>query len=432
MRYRWRDIPALFRTPIGRIQLVNSVYQYAWPLLSPLASLYRRTLGRKVRVVAVVGSFGKSTTMRAVATALGVQFNRLSQRNSWSFVTGAVLRMRPHDRHAVIEVGIDGGGQMAKYARIIRPDVTIVTSIGSEHHRSLATLEVTRTEKSEMVQILPRSGIAVLNGDDPNVRWMEGQTRARVVTFGIDERNDVRASDITLQWPNGTRFTLHADGQTRNLRIRLIGRHMVYPVLAAVAVSLAEGFTLDRILPVLETLAPTPGRMQPVQLTNGAFLLRDDFKSPLETINAALEVFSEIPARRRIVVLGDMSEPPGSQGPIYRHIGERVARVASRAIFIGGSFQRYAAGAKRGGLPRSALVNAGRSVLKAVEALQGDLGLGDVVLIKGRFSQRLGRVAIALAERTVRCDISFCDAKATICEHCPMLERGWNGLRVVI
>ncbi|MBI2487251.1 MAG: hypothetical protein HYW01_09900 [Deltaproteobacteria bacterium] len=186
--------------------------------------------------------------------------------------------------------------------------------------------------------------------------------------------NDVCASDITLDWPNGTRFKLHAEGETCNLRIRLIGKHMVYPVLAAVAVSLAEGFTLGQVIPALEAMPPTPGRIEPIHLANGAIILRDDFKSALETIEAALDVLSEIPAERRIVVLGEVEEPPGSQGPIYRQIGERIAKIASYAVFVGGNYQPYAAGAVRGGLPRDALINAERSVFKAFEVLRESLG----------------------------------------------------------
>jgi UDP-N-acetylmuramyl pentapeptide synthase len=144
-------------------------------------------------------------------------------------------------------------------------------------------------------------------------------------------------------------------------------------------------------------------------------------------------VLSEIPARRRIVVLGEIDEPPGSQGPIYRKTGERIAKVASRFIFVGSrrTFRSYATGAKRGGLPRERIINVGREVLKAVEALREDLVPGDVVLIKGGCNQRFDRVSLSLTGRTVLCKIRYCDAKE-YCASCPMLERGWRGLKVVI
>ena len=426
MGYSLKDIIALLQMPAGRLLLSPIFLRRAWPVLLRLAILYRRTLIRKTRIVTVVGSFGKSTTTLAVLTALGMDLNPIVNLNARTAVARAVLRIWPWSRHAVIEVGIAAPGQMATYARITRPDVTVVTSIGSEHNRSLPTLEVTREEKCEMVRILPASGIAILNGDDPNVLWMKDQTHARVLTFGINKTNDIRASDITLDWPNGTSFKLQAGGETRDLHIRLIGKQMVYPILAAIAVALAGGLSLDQVVPALEALPPTPGRLEPIQLQNGAFILRDDFKAQLETIDVALDVLSEIPAQRRIVVLGDIEEPPGGKSPIYRQIGERIGKIASVAIFVGGhSCRKYASGAKRSGLSGEKIMHVGEDVLKAAELLHENVGPGDVVLIKGRGNQRLGRVALSLMGRKVRCDIRHCNLRV-YCENCSMLERGWR------
>ncbi len=419
----------MLRTPLERQYLLIKCFLRMWPVLSRLACLYRRTAVRRTRIVAVVGSFGKSTTTNAVVTALGGVPYPGSQRNVSSFLARGLFRIRPGDRHAVLEVGIGGIGEMAPYAEMIRPDITVVTSIGSEHHTSLGTLETTREEKAAMVRILPRSGIAVINGDDPNVLWMRGETKARVVTFGFGETNDVRASDVSLaDWPNGTRFTLHADGESRDLRIKLIGRPMIYPILAAVAVALAEGFTLDQIQPGLEMLPTIPGRLEPVRLPSGAIILRDDFKSALETIEAALDVFAEIPAKRRIVVLGQVTEPPREQGPMYRELGRRIGGIASRAIFICGKRNHScSAGATAAGMPSSAIVKvSSRDIFKVLEVLQGDLGPGDVVLMKGGQNLHLDRISLMLAGRTVRCRIQTCTTKVASCYHCPMLERGWE------
>lgn len=434
MRYKLRDIPYLLHTPIGRSQFLSGVYYRCWPLLSRAARLYRRTLVRKPRIVAVVGSFGKTTTACAVATALGMQISPSIELNEWSYVAGKILALRPWDRHEVIEIGIDGRGQMGSFARMIRPDITVVTAIGSDHCRSLGSLELTRTEKAEMVRVLPESGFAILNGDDPNVLWMRKCSRARVITFGMDAGNDVHASDIRLEWPYGTRFRLHVDGTTYDLRVRLLGKHMLYSILAAASVALAEGFPLEQIFLALEALPPTPGRMELIRLESGVFILRDDYKASLETFHAALDVLGEIPARKRVVVLGEVTDAHGSRGPTYRRIGERLAQVASRAVFLctGKSFQCYAAGAARAGVPREALINAHKSISEAIEAVKQDVEPGDVVFIKGRSTQRLDRVTLGLVGRKVRCDINFCNAMPIRCWDCPMLERGWEGLRLVI
>lgn len=431
MRYRVRDLPHLARTPLGRMELWNGVRYRSWPIVSRLAGWHRARSLRDTRVVSVVGSFGKTTTTRALIAALGCRAHQRTGLNCWNHVAEALLRVSPEDSYAVLEIGIDGPGQMEQYARMVRPDVTVVTSIGSEHHRSLGSLSVTREEKSLMVRILGERGIAVLNGDDENVRWIRDHTRATVLTFGFEEANDVFATDV-VETEGSTAFRLHSAASSRSMQVRFVGRHTIYAVLAAAAVVEAEGLPFVDAGAALEQMGPTPGRMQPVTLANGVTLLRDDYKSSLETVNAALDTFSHISERRKIAVFGEVSEPPGSQGPIYRQIGHRLAAIADTAIFVGGNFQRYAAGAVAGGMPRSALVDAGSSVLEATRQLLARMRERDLVLIKGRDTQRLERIACRLEGQQVRCDISFCPTRLTSCSRCPMLARGWHGKRVVI
>ncbi|CAG1000797.1 UDP-N-acetylmuramoyl-tripeptide--D-alanyl-D-alanine ligase [Burkholderiales bacterium] len=432
MKYRLSDLPALLATPAGWLQVLEGVNFRLWPLSSRIARLHRRTLASGARVVAVVGSSGKSTTMRAVSAALGAPPFAVMTHNAWSYVARAVLRIRRGQRHAVIEVGIAGRNQMRDYASVVRPDVTVVTSIGSEHHRSLVSLDVTRDEKAWMVRALPAHGVAVLNGDDPNVMWMASETAARVVTFGFGDACDVRASDACIDWPDGTRFRVGAFGDERDARVRLVGRHMVYAALAAIAVARVEGVALDDAIARVAALAPTPGRMQPVALAGGATILRDEYKGSIETIDAALEALSEIDARRRIVVLGDISEPPGQQHRAYRRIGERVAGVATHFLVVGSMHEPYFAGARHGGMPTANAVRAGRTPREAARALSALIEPGDVVLVKGRDTQRLERITLILQGRTVGCDIRTCEMRIVNCEGCPMLERGWGDRRVAM
>ena len=432
MRFRIRDLPAMLRTPAGRMHVRQGIAYRSWPLLCQLARLYRYTLVRKTRVIAVAGSFGKSTTTRAIAAALGLPEHGSMLSNSWSWIAFALLRIRPGQRHAVIEVGISKPGQMKGYARTVAPDVAVIMAVGSEHHRSLGTLEVTRAEKSWMLQVLPESGAAVLNGDDPNVMWMKQKTRARVVTFGFGTECDVRAGEIRLDWPRGTHFRLTAFGEERDVAVRLLGRHMVYPILAAIAVSHLEGYALDPTLARLRELPPTPGRMEPVLLPNGVTVLRDDFKSTLETVHTALDVLAQIPASRRVVLLGSVSEPPGPQRPIYQALGERIAGIASHLVVFNHDFEPVWSGARRAGMPRTSVTDAGRTARDAAEALSQLLRPGDVLLVKGRGPEKLDRVRLILEGRRVRCDIRYCSLRTLECEQCGMLERGWEGQRVIM
>ncbi len=128
-------------------------------------------------------------------------------------------------------------------------------------------------------------------------------------------------------------------------------------------------------------------------------LLCDDFKAPEETIDAALDALAEIPARRRIVVLGNVDEPTGPQRRIYRRLGQRIGRCAARAVFVTKDEHSSSsrAGAREGGLPAEAIRSV-RSVHAALDELR-DIAAGDVVLLKGRHVQRFQRIALALAGR---------------------------------
>ena len=172
--------------------------------------------------------------------------------------------------------------------------------------------------------------------------------------------------------------------------------------------------------------------MQPVTVPGGVTILCDEYKSTTETIDAALDAFAEIPARRRIVFLGEISEPVGPQRQAYQRLGERVARIASHFFIIGGSNDAFRSGARRGGMPADRIVDAGRSPQEAAKALAAVLEPGDVVLLKGRDTQRLNRVALILMGRVVRCDLRFCNLRTVACDRCAMLEPGWGARRAVM
>lgn len=428
---RTRDLPALLGTPLGRKRLRRGALRRAWPALALLARIHRATLARRVRVVAVVGSVGKTTTTRMIGAALGEGTRVALGANSASNLALGILKLAPWTERAVIEVGISAPGEMRAYARFVRPDVVVMTAIGSEHHRALGGVEGIQREKAEMLRALRPSGRALLNADDPRVVEMAGASAAPVATFGMTTGADVRARDVTLDWPHGMRMTVEAGATPVDVATRLVGRHQALAVAAATAVAVHEGIDPQRASSRLEAVPPVPGRLEPVPLAHGAWALRDDHKSAIETFDAALDVLAEIPATRRIAVVGRIADPPEGQGPAHRHLGARLAGIADRVVVVDGDPQPYATGARRAGAPPELRVDGAPRVQDAVALLAPDLRPGDVLLIKGRHSQKLARIPLALAGREVRCELKSCDIKLQ-CQWCPMLGRGWPGGRVSV
>ena len=131
-RLRLSEVPPLLRTPVGRWLLMRAAVYRAWPMLRILAVAWRRVVIRRTRIVAVVGSLGKSTTAHAVSTVLGSGREMAVLSNQFGFLAAKILAIRPGQPWAVIEVGVSAPGQMRAYADLIRPDITIVTSVAGE------------------------------------------------------------------------------------------------------------------------------------------------------------------------------------------------------------------------------------------------------------------------------------------------------------
>jgi len=208
---------------------------------------------------------------------------------------------------------------------------------------------------------------------------------------------------------------------------------MTYPILAAIAVAWIERMDLSKVTSFLENLSPTPGRRQPVVLKNGVTVLRDDYKSPIETVETALDAFGTIPANRRLAVIGKISELPGKRGPTYRWLGEKAANVADKMIFIGGKRQlsSFRSGVKNVKLSSDSVVYHAKNIKNAISVLKKLLMFGDLVLLKGRNAQKLQRIVLGLEGKAVRCELRECTTKLTTCDLCPMLESGWSDGRTV-
>ena len=419
----------LIRSPAGRLEIKRRYGNKLWPTARRFASLYRRSAGRRVRVIAVIGSVGKTTTMRAVSAALGQRVTRaaLLNANARASTGRQLLGIPPWRKRVVLEIGIGFPGDMRIQAETVRPNVVVVTAIAEDHWESMGSIENTRNEKADMLRILPRDGIAIVNGDDENVRWMATQTKARVVYIGVREDAEIRATDIELDWPHGMRFVARVGGTSLPVTTKLVGRHMIFPALAAIAVAHIEGVPLNDAAAALAELTPTPGRMQTMALQGGAYALRDEFKGSEHTFRKAFEALAEIPASRRIAVIGEIAEEHGNQA--YRDVGAGAAEVLDRVVFVGTSkkLRTFRAGATRAGLPAECIDHV-HTWEEARDLVKGDLREGDVLFIKGRWQQALGRVGLALAGKDVQCHADPCPFKRMLCDVCPFLEKEFYGL----
>lgn len=366
--------------------------------LQDIARFWRRKFSP--RVIGITGSVGKSTTKEVVAEVLSQRYRTLKNPGNLNNEIGlplTLLRLGAGYDCAVLEMGFYVPGEIAFLCDLALPQIGIITNIGTVHAERAGSQEAIARGKSELVQALPPApeGVAILNYDDPWVRWMADKTQARIFYYGLDPKADLWADNIESQGLKGIRFQLHLGRETLHLRVPMLGRHAVQTALRAAAAGLVCGLSWQEIIHGLQQ-ARNQLRLVAVRLPNGALVLDDSYNAAPESMLAALNLLNEIEGRR-IAVLGDMLELGPYETESHRLVGIRAAEVADHLITLGQRARLIAESALQAGLPSARVVHV-EDTTQAVEVLRQILKEGDVVLVKGSHGLRMDRIVAALEE----------------------------------
>jgi UDP-N-acetylmuramoyl-tripeptide--D-alanyl-D-alanine ligase len=376
--------PAVVRVPNTGLALEN------------LARSWRRS--HAATVVAVTGSVGKTSTKEIISSLLGQRWPVLRSQANYNTEIGLPMTLMQLDdshRVAVLEMGMHDVGEIRRLARIAEPNIGVVTNVHLIHLERLGTLARIREAKSELVQELPASGLALLNADDANVRSMAGLCAGGVLTFGLAADSDVRALDVESQGLEGTRFTVNAGGERRRTLLPMPGQHFVPAALAAVAVATRLGMDFSDAVDGLERVWPTvSGRLHPLPGVQGSTLLDDAYNASPASVVAALDVLAEMPGRR-IAVLGDMFELGAFEEEGHRIVGQRAATAADWLVALGPRARTIAREAAARGLATSAITQLD-DLDEAITLLRSRLIAGDAVLVKASHGMGFARIVDAL------------------------------------
>jgi UDP-N-acetylmuramoyl-tripeptide--D-alanyl-D-alanine ligase len=333
-------------------------------------------------VVGVTGSLAKTSTKEAIATVLGSALVTLKNEGNQNNEIGlplTLMRLRPDHQAAVLEMGMYVGGEIADLARIGRPEIGVVTAVQAVHLSRIGTIEAVERAKGELVEALPPDGVAILNADDERVRRMASRTTARSVTYGFVPDADVGADEIASAGLAGMRFRLRAAGERRAAAIPNLGRLAVHNALAAAAVGLAAGLSIDGVVAALRTGWSAPNRGVAIR-AGGATIVDDSYNASPVSVIAALELLAGL-AGRRIAVLGAMLELGEGHERGHEQVGEAAAAVVDRLVVVGADAAGIARGARSAGLDASAIAEVPDRAA-ALEELVASVTPGDVVLVK--------------------------------------------------
>lgn len=367
-----------------------------------LAKQYAKLFPRAL-YVGITGSVGKTTTTQACKAVLSTKYACLSTTENldpFFNIPITILKIRRSTKKVILEMGIEFLGDMDFYMSVVHPATAIITRIYYAHSEFLGGVEDILQEKGKVVQQLPENGFAILNWDCPYTRTLKDKTVAQVIFYGFDPNHcDVWASDVKLK--NGkTFFEINYGVERIEVSMHLLGRHLVYPALAAAALGISCGLSLMNVKKGLEVLLPAPHRLQMLEGLNGSYILDDTYNSSPAALEGALDVLGEIEAKRRIAVLGEMKELGVFSEKLHRQIAQKIVRSkidyvilgTGDACFIGDELIKLGFSADRleVNLSNSQMVN---QILKIA-------GKDDIVLVKASHSVRLDEVVKRISKNT--------------------------------
>ena len=347
--------------------------------LQTLATAVRRLWGKPL--VGITGSVGKTTTKEAIAHVLGSRFRVLKSEGNFNNHFGlplTLLKLEPEHDVAVIEMGMSHAGEIAALAKIAQPEIGVVTVVAPVHLEYFDSIAGIARAKYELIESLPPGGTAVLNADDEYVSRFGRDFKGKVILFGTQRPADVRAENVELRGAEGLAFDVVVGAVRQRTMLPLVGAHNITNALAAVAVGLERGVPLPEITAALATLAPADKRGQVVQVGN-IKVVNDCYNSNPKALAAMVDALAAMPAKRRIVVAGEMLElgPTGSE--LHRCAGQHIAeKKIDLLLGVRGLAQNMVDGAKSAGLQAEFVA----TPEEAGEWLARETRDGDVVLLK--------------------------------------------------
>lgn len=377
------SVPATF----ALIRVADTLIGY-----QQIAAGYRRSL--PLRVVAITGSNGKTSTKDFVAAALGRRFRVTKTQGNFNNHVGlprTILEANSQDEVAVWELGMNHPGEIAPLAAIAHPNVGIITNIGIAHIEFLGSQAAIAEEKGALAEALPTDGTLILNADDPFSQSIARRTRAKIVLAGI-VNGALRASEIR-QSAGGSEFTILEGAHRCRAQLPVAGLHMVQNAMLAVAAGRAFGLSVEECAAGLASAPLTKARLQ-LRDINGVQFLDDSYNANPDSMKAALRTLIELETEgRRIAVLGHMGELGAESERGHRDVGEAAAAFRiDQLITVGEIGAGISNAARAAGLDNVTNV---ASTTEAAELLASSVAAGDLVLVKG---SRLARMELVLEE----------------------------------
>jgi UDP-N-acetylmuramoyl-tripeptide--D-alanyl-D-alanine ligase len=364
--------------------------------LGDLAAFHR--LRTHIPVTAITGSNGKTTTRQMTAQVVAQKYNTLATIGNYNNLIGApltLLRLTREYEQAVVELGTNSPGEIARLAQICAPDIGVVTNVGPAHLEGLGSLDGVMREKEQLIKHLNTGGTAVLNADDRRVYQMAKRTDKAVLFFGMSKKAEIRASAVNEK-TSGISFNLHLPDAHLPIDLSVPGHFMVLNALAAAAVGNLLQVSAEKIKAGLERFQPVWGRMDIFQTANGIHIIDDSYNANPESMKAAITTLRTLRRNSRsLFVAGDMLELGDQAESLHKQVGAWAAAANIDKLLITGEFASAVVAGAINAKMRPADIFTGTQE-EILDTLKQSLKPGDWILIKGSRGARMETIVKGL------------------------------------
>lgn len=366
--------------------------------LLALASAHRDLLTAKV--VTITGSSGKTCTKDMIAAACASRYRTVASAANNNNEVGVPLTMLTADAMTevlVVEVGARGVGHIALLMPVVRPDVAVVTNVGSAHLGMFGTIEDTAQAKGEVIDALGPDGIAILNADDPRVSAMNVRAQGRVVTFGRAPEADVCGRTVTLDPDARATVTASVRGEEVVMVLAMTGEHMADNALAALAAASELGVSPVEAAAGIASCAGPRWRMQ-IDDVDGRRIINDAYNANPDSMVAALKTLATMGRSRQTwAILGVMAELGDETTAEHDRIGRMTVRLGiDRLVVVGRDARAIFEAARLEGLFDSGDAAFVEDAAAALDIVKRDAAADAVILVKGSRAAGLESVAEGL------------------------------------
>lgn len=361
--------------------------------LKKLAAYYRSILN--IKIIGITGSVGKTSTKEFIASVLCTQYDVLKTEGNFNNEIGVpltILKIRQNHEIAVIEMGISDFGEMTRLSEIAKPDVCVITNIGTCHLENLGDREGVLRAKTEMFGNASSNCSVVLNGDDDKLITITDVKGKQVHFFGHSEKFKCYCSNIENNGIDGTKCNIHLYSKEIKVEIPIPGEHMVGNAMAASLIGYLLNVTMENIKKGIESIQSVGGR---VNIIRGKYTVIDDcYNANPVSMKASLDLLSTAKGRK-IAVIGDMYELGLREKELHMEIGN-YASNKSDYIFSTGSFSEVI----KQGCDKSAIsmenVNIFENIDDLIYNIKQFVTKGDTILVKASHSMHFEKIVKAL------------------------------------